>query len=89
MNNDWTTRATREAAENFGKTMETGAENMWAPREGLIPGAENVREMPSTAGSEKVHPPRFHPSSNPVSFLASMRVGVNFGKFCAQQKNLS
>src|SRR5215472_5554320 len=45
MNNDWTTRATREAAENFGKTMETGAENIWGAQEGLIPGAENVREM--------------------------------------------
>ena len=45
MNNDWTTRATREAAENFGKTMETGAENIWGAQEGFIPGAENVREM--------------------------------------------
>jgi len=43
MNNDWATRATRETAENCGKTMETGAENMWDAQEGLIPGAENVR----------------------------------------------
>jgi hypothetical protein len=45
MNNDWATRATRETAENFGKTMEAGAENIWGGQERLISGAENVREM--------------------------------------------
>jgi hypothetical protein len=27
--------------------------------------------------------------TNPISFLASMRVGIDFGEFCAEQKNLS
>src|SRR5215472_10203953 len=29
------------------------------------------------------------PLTNPISFLASMRVGIDFGEFCAEQKNLS
>jgi hypothetical protein len=44
MNNDWATRATRQTAENFGKTIEKGAENIWGAQE-LIPDAENVREI--------------------------------------------
>ena len=43
MKTDQASRAIRETAEGFGKTMEIGAENIWGAQQGLV--AENMRDM--------------------------------------------
>ena len=45
MKNDQASRATRETAESFGKSMDAGAESIWGAQEGLMSAAGNVRDI--------------------------------------------